>query len=188
MLQAYISSAFMCFICMLQVFHVDVAYVAMVIHVCCKCIVLNVLAVSDVCCKCFIWVLHMFHSYVASIFIRMLHMFHTYAASVSSRCCICFAMAHVFSWCFRRMLQVFHPDIAKVDLMLHILQCDPSAAAACYSCWAHMHACGCGASDRCGKRCRHKSRWSPRVGAHRRKKRSGTGPHVKQAHACGWAW
>jgi hypothetical protein len=140
-------------------------------------------------------------------------MFHSYVASISSGCCICFThmlqvfhldVAYVLQWhmcfpgvsdvcckyfnCFGRMLQVFHPDIAKVDLMLHILQCDPSAAAACYSCWAHMHACGCGASDRCGKRCRHKSRWSPRVGAHRRKKRSGAGPHVKQAHACGWAW
>ena len=49
---------------------------AMAIHVCCKCIVPNVSAVSDVCCcKCFIW---------------MLHMFHTYIASVLFRCCVCF--------------------------------------------------------------------------------------------------
>jgi hypothetical protein len=35
-------------------------------------------------------------------------MFYTYITSVSSGCCICFPMAtHVFSWCFRRMLQVF---------------------------------------------------------------------------------
>ena len=54
----------------------DVAYVAMVVHVYCKCL------------------LPMFHQffqmYVASVFIWMLHMFHTYVASVLSRCCVCF--------------------------------------------------------------------------------------------------
>jgi hypothetical protein len=35
-------------------FHVDVIYVVMAIHVCCKCIVPNVSAALDVCCKCFI--------------------------------------------------------------------------------------------------------------------------------------
>jgi hypothetical protein len=56
--------------------HEDVAYVAMVIHVCCKlffpnfsvvfpdvycqCIYLNVAHVSYICCMCFIWMLHIF--------------------------------------------------------------------------------------------------------------------------------
>ena len=40
--------------CKLQVFYVDVAYVAMAIHVCCKCIVPNDADASDVCCTCFI--------------------------------------------------------------------------------------------------------------------------------------
>jgi hypothetical protein len=63
-------------------------------------------------------------------------MFHTYVASVSYGCCICFAMAtDVFSWCFRRMLQVFHLDVVKVDLVLHMLQWNLSAVAA--------HACAC---------------------------------------------
>jgi hypothetical protein len=108
------SIRFKCFIYMLQVFHVDVAkvdqdvaYVAMVIHICCKHlflmfqlfqtydahVYLGVAYVSHLCCKCFI---------------QMLHRLHTYVASVSSRCCICFAIAtHVFSSCFTRMLQVF---------------------------------------------------------------------------------
>jgi hypothetical protein len=68
----------------------------------------------------------------------MLHMFHTFVA----KCfhldgCICllwlFKCFHVFCKCFRctlqvfhlfeRMLQVFRLDVAKVDWMLHMLQC-----------------------------------------------------------------
>jgi hypothetical protein len=88
-----------------QVFHVDVAYVAMAIHVCCKCIVFecfscfkrmlhvclfgcciclevfhpDVAYVSHIYCKCFIWILHMFcngYTHVSLVF-------HTYIASVS---------------------------------------------------------------------------------------------------------
>jgi len=36
MLQAYVSSVFRCFKYMFQVFHMDVAYVAMAIHICFK--------------------------------------------------------------------------------------------------------------------------------------------------------
>jgi hypothetical protein len=42
------------------------------------------------------------------------------------------------------MLQVFHLDVEKVDLMLHMLQLVPPAATACYSYWAHVHARGSG--------------------------------------------
>jgi hypothetical protein len=68
---------------MLQLFHADVAkvdrdvaYIAMVVHVCCKCMLtmfhlcfrmyvasvfyLNVAYFSYICCKCFIWILRMF--------------------------------------------------------------------------------------------------------------------------------
>ena len=119
MLQAYLK----CFMCMLQVFHVDVAYVAMAIDVCYKCIVPNVLAVSDVCCKCFFLRVTYVSHICCKCLIRMLHMFHTYVASVSSGCCICFAMAtHVFSFnYFGCKLQVFHLNIAKVDMVLHML-------------------------------------------------------------------
>ena len=68
----------------------------------------KVSAILDGCCTCFIWVLHMFHTYVASVssgccvcFTHMLQVFYLDVAYV-------FAMAtHVFSWSFRRMLQVF---------------------------------------------------------------------------------
>jgi hypothetical protein len=33
------------------------------------------------------------------------------------------------------MLQVFHLDVVKVDLMLHILQWEPPTVVACCSCW-----------------------------------------------------
>jgi hypothetical protein len=121
------SIRFKCFIYMLQVFHVDVAkvdqdvaYVAMVIHICCKHlflmfqlfqtydahVYLGVAYVSHLCCKCFI---------------QMLHRLHTYVASVSSRCCICFAIAtHVFytyvasvSTIFGHILQMFPLDVTK---------------------------------------------------------------------------
>ena len=71
---------------MLQVFRTDVAkvdrdveYVAMAMHLCCKCL-------FEMFCL-------FFQTYVASVFIWMLHMFYTYVASVLSRYCICFAMA-----------------------------------------------------------------------------------------------
>jgi hypothetical protein len=53
--------------------------------------------------------------------------------------------------CFGCMLQVFHLDVAKVDLMLHMLQWDPFTRAAW--CWVHVHARGCGrgASGRRGE-------------------------------------
>jgi hypothetical protein len=76
---------FRCFIGMLQVFHMyvvkvdrDIAYVTMVVHVCCKilfpvfhrffsdvcctCVYLNVAYVSHICCKCFISTLYMFYN------------------------------------------------------------------------------------------------------------------------------
>ena len=64
-----------------------VAYVAMVVHVCCKLLFL---------------MFHLFFQrYVASVFIWILNMFHTYVASVLSGCCICFSMAfQVFSGVF----------------------------------------------------------------------------------------
>jgi hypothetical protein len=56
----------------------DVAYVTMVVHVCCK------------------YLFPMFHlffqTYVANVFIWILHMFYTYDASVLSGCCVCVAI------------------------------------------------------------------------------------------------
>jgi hypothetical protein len=75
------SVHFKCFRGMLQVFHTDVAkvdwdvaYVTMVVHVCCK-------RLSPI--------FHLFFQiYVANVFLCMLHMFHTYVTSVLSGCCI----------------------------------------------------------------------------------------------------
>jgi hypothetical protein len=48
------SKCFNCFRLMLQVFYLDVAYVTVAIHICCKAYVLNVSHVSNVfCSKCF---------------------------------------------------------------------------------------------------------------------------------------
>jgi hypothetical protein len=123
---------------MLQVFRMDVvkvdrdvAYVARVVHVCCK--------------RLFPMFHLFFQMYVASVFIWMLYTFHTYIASVLSRCCVCLqwfsSVSGVFFKCFqthissvssffRRMLQVLHLDVSKVDRVLHILQRDPTATAA----------------------------------------------------------
>jgi hypothetical protein len=100
MLQACFK-CFRCFICMFQVFHTDgakvdqdVAYVAMVVYICCKCLFL---------------MLHLFfQTYVTNVFIWMLHMFHTYVTSVLSGCCICLQLFFqvffmCFCKCFRRM-------------------------------------------------------------------------------------
>jgi hypothetical protein len=80
MLQNTYFKCFRCFIGMLQVFHMNVAYVAMVIHVCCKllfsmfhsdicckCSYLDVAYVSRICRKCFIWMLRMF-TMVSNVF------------------------------------------------------------------------------------------------------------------------
>jgi len=60
-------------------------------------------------------------------------------------------------------VQVFCLNVAKVDLVLHILQLDPFAVTACCSYWACLHARGCGGGtgDRHGKPCERKLRCSP---------------------------
>jgi hypothetical protein len=96
---------FRCFISMLQVFHVVVAYLAMGIHVCWKCIVPNVSSISDACCKCFI---------------RMLHIFHTYVASVSSLDVA--YVSHICCKCFISMLHMFCNGYTRVFLVLQVFQ------------------------------------------------------------------
>jgi hypothetical protein len=54
MLQVYVSNISTVFRSMLQVFYLDVTYVALAINICCTRMFPNVLSVSDVCCrKCF---------------------------------------------------------------------------------------------------------------------------------------
>jgi hypothetical protein len=166
---------------MLQVFHVVVAYVAMGIHVCWKCIVPNVSSVSDACCKCFIRMLHMFHTYVASV-----SSFDV--AYVSHICCKCdISMLHMFCNGYTRVFlvlqvfQLFWTHVASVlfrccksrSSVAHVMW-NLSAAAAC---WTHMHALGCGGARApgTGNSVGRRSRRGPHVGARRHGKRSGTG-------------
>jgi hypothetical protein len=80
-------------VCMLQLFHMDVAKVdRKVAHV------VYVASASEAYCKCFIGsfkMFHLFHKYVASILIWTLYIFHTYVATIYSKC---------FNW-FGFMLQ-----------------------------------------------------------------------------------
>jgi hypothetical protein len=69
---------------------------------------------------------------------RMFQVFHTYVTSVhmcfSSISDVCYRCFN----CFRCMLQGFHLDVAKIDLVLHLLQWDPPIVAACCSYWAPL--------------------------------------------------
>ena len=64
----------------------DIAHVAMVVHVCCKLLLVNVSSV--------------FSTHVTSVFIWMLHIFHTYDANVLSGCCEYLQWFQVFFRCF----------------------------------------------------------------------------------------
>jgi hypothetical protein len=88
---------------MLQLFHLDIAKVdqnvAVVIHVCFKCFILfSRLMFASVSSGCYIC-------------------FHTYEVFFTSVSYTCF---EYFS-CFVCMLQVFHLDVLKVDLVLQLV-------------------------------------------------------------------
>jgi hypothetical protein len=92
---------------MLQVFHMDVAYVAITIHVCFK------------------RMFRVFQTYVASVSYgccKSRSRDVTYVAMDIHACFKCFI-------CFRCILQMFHLDVSKVDLEEHILQLRGDAAA-----------------------------------------------------------
>jgi hypothetical protein len=121
--------------------------------VCCKCFiwmlqvdqdVAHVTSVSEVCCKRLFQMFHLFQTYVASVSFGCCKtrsgccIYMQVFLVLSYVCCKCFIVMFVmathvfssFSWCFckcfsyfGRMLQVFHLDIAKVDRVLHMLQC-----------------------------------------------------------------
>jgi hypothetical protein len=112
---------------MLQVFHMDVAkvdreaaYVAMVVHICCK-LLLCFIYFQTYVASVFIWMLYMFHTYVCKCVIWMLRMFFVIVSSVFQVFLLVFQM-HVssVSFAFRHMLQVLHLNVLKVDWVLHI--------------------------------------------------------------------
>ena len=69
----------------------NVAYVAMVVHVCCMLLfsMFNLFFQTYV-ANVFIWILHMFQTYVASVFIWMLRMFYNDFSCVFGCFCKCF--------------------------------------------------------------------------------------------------
>ena len=71
-------------------------YVASVFHP-------DVAYVLHICYKCFIWILRMFCNGYTCLF-----------PGVSDMCCKCIN-------CLGCMLQVFNPDVTKVDMVLHML-------------------------------------------------------------------
>jgi hypothetical protein len=116
----------------------NVAYVAMAMHVCFEVYVPNV-SISDICCKCF-------HLDVAKVDLDVAYtcMLQVY---VCFRCFICLLrvfyldVVYILQWfssifrgfrkCFRQlfqlfhlssfyMLQLLHPNISKVDQVLHM--------------------------------------------------------------------
>jgi len=101
---AYVSSVYSkCFVCitrMLQVFHLDTAKVDLDVAYTCM-LQAYISNVSYVCCIRLQWLSSVFRCF----------------ASVLEVCCKCFN-------CFGCILQVFHLDVAKADLFLHMLQWD----------------------------------------------------------------
>jgi hypothetical protein len=119
----------------------DIAHAAMTIHVCFKCMFqlfhlfqTHVANVSSGCGKsrseCSIYI------HVASICFKCFRLLQTYVSSVSSECCIYFCNGYTcvfpgvsnicckcFSY-FRRMLLVFHLNVAKINRVLYMLQWD----------------------------------------------------------------
>jgi hypothetical protein len=109
-----------CFIWMLHVFHLDVAYVALTIYVCCS-----------VCFKCF-----MFRTYVASVlsvcfiycngYTRMLKVYVSNVSSVSDVCYKCF-----FKMCCSGYVHRLQAYVS----MFHLFHTYVAACASCYKCF-----------------------------------------------------
>jgi len=100
-LYTYVSSVcsdcFICFRHMLQVFHLDVAKVDLdAVYIC---------MVASVCLR----FKHMFLLFHLDV-VYILQWLHMCFSGVSDVRCKCFS-------CFGRMLQMFHLDVAKIDLV-----------------------------------------------------------------------
>jgi hypothetical protein len=117
---------------MLQAFYVDIAkvdrdlaYVAMVVHICCKLLFsMFQLFLQTYLPSVFVWMFNMFYTYVASVFIWMLCMFYMVfkcllgvSASVSDAYFVCFIclrtyVASVAFGCFKS-----RPGVASCSLL-----------------------------------------------------------------------
>jgi hypothetical protein len=100
-------------------------------------------------------------------------------ASVSDVCCKCFNY-------FGRILQMFPLDVTKVDLVLHMLQWDPSAAGISRLVQLlGLPACAWVWRDASGIPRGRRSRWSG-AGHGAGVGHNGVGPHVKQRRHATW--
>jgi hypothetical protein len=77
----------------------DVACVAMIVHVCCKCDYLDVAHVSHICCKCFIWMLHMF-AIVFQVFFMCFRM--CCKVHISNVSTVSYVYGKCFIWMFQK--------------------------------------------------------------------------------------
>jgi hypothetical protein len=190
MLQSYVSSVSkICSNC----FHADVvkvdwdvAYVAMVVHLCCNRLSLMF---HFFCTR----MLQVFQTHVSSVS----SIFFLYVASVASECfksrsvcCTCcndiLTICPKYFICFRHMLQMFHLDIIKVDLVFECYSGTHLPQPLTCSCWAHVHACGSGGARAASTRNESglDQDAAPRGRAHTWETER-CAPHVKQTQACG---
>jgi hypothetical protein len=88
----------------------DAAHVVMTIHVCFKCIFLNVSSVPDEHCKCFVGMLHIYMHVASTYFKYFIRMF----AIVSSGCCVC------LQW-FLNVFERFHKQWPSSRRSIRIL-------------------------------------------------------------------
>jgi hypothetical protein len=81
-------------------------------------------------------------SSVSSVFFYMLQVLHL---NISGCCTYCNGVSTIYPKCFiyfRRMLQMFHLYVAKVDLVFECCSWTHLSQLRACSCWARVHACG----------------------------------------------
>jgi energy-converting hydrogenase Eha subunit C len=128
-LRAGVCFSGVCFIRMLHVFYLDIAYVAMAIHVCCK-YIFQMFQLFHLNAACFY--LDVAHVAVAICVyckcIQMFHMFHTYVASVLYECCICYSV------CCKRIFQFVSPCFSMLQQVLLSTRSNSLACTRCRMC------------------------------------------------------
>jgi hypothetical protein len=121
---------------MLQVFHLDVAYVAAAINVCCKSVFPNVSVVSSRCRIC------------CSGYTRMLQLYVLNFSPILDRCCKCFIcillyVVVVIHICCKRMFQLLHL-VSMLQQMLLPTRSDPRARTCCTHLSSAVYLCRAG--------------------------------------------
>ena len=128
--------------------------------------------VASVYPQCFICFLYTYVASVSDAFLKCFICLLLYVASVASGCfksrsgcCTCCngvsTICHKCFICFRRMLQRFHLDFVKVDLVFKCCSGTHLPQSYACSCWTCVHACGSrgaqpiGVGNERGRRSRH---------------------------------